>query len=153
MRNLPPSVALLALIPTLTACTPGPEPETDGAGFGESIVVAHPVGAHPEEYRRDLDAEALYTIDDVVLLGSERVAFVLNVEVPETGRTFGLSDLSVDCAAGGNRNPALTDRVLGEATTSSYAIPYTCAIPEDTGELIIAVEHYDYRLEFTGAPG
>ncbi|MFL1375872.1 MULTISPECIES: hypothetical protein [unclassified Nocardiopsis] len=153
MRRLPHLAWLPALVLVAGACAPGPEPETDTAGFGETITVALPVGAYPEEFHLHDPADAFYTVDGVAATGAEEIAFTLTVELPELGRVTGFSQMTAVCEGGGQWSTARTPDLPAEIHGGTHTFPYTCAPPGGTGDLLIGIEHHGFRLDFTGTPG
>ncbi|CAL9359877.1 hypothetical protein SUDANB121_00653 [Nocardiopsis dassonvillei] len=147
MRRTAP-LALL-LLPLAAGCA--------GAGdrhvsFGESAEISVPVGAYGSEFFPGRSADVRYTVDEVTSSRPGEVAFTLTVEVPRVGRTLGLGDLAAVCESGGHRGASRSDDPPGEADEGTHSFAMECAVPEDAGEIVIAVEHYGRRLEFTGTP-
>lgn len=183
MRNLPLRCLLLAPVAALAACSapdPGIEilPTEPGSGsaaesapsspaaeplssergaasalFGETLTVSVPVGAYEHEFNGD--ADVAYTVDGVASPAPGEVAFTLTVEVPDLGRVFGMGNMAVTCDAGQGPVEASTadGTGAGEGEAGAHTFAMECAVPEDSGELLIAVEHHEQRLEFTGTPG
>ncbi|WP_306369311.1 hypothetical protein [Nocardiopsis sp. CC223A] len=132
------------------ATDPSSAPEPTGTPFGESVAVPFPVGAYEHEF--DGTADVLYTVGDVAATAPGTVGFTLTVEIPELGRVFGMGNMTVTCDAGGGRVAAATGDGLGEAEAGTHTFAMECPVPGDTGELLVAIEHHDERLEFTGIP-
>ncbi|MDT0330160.1 hypothetical protein [Nocardiopsis lambiniae] len=148
MRKLP--FLPLALVPLAVGCASG---GTQTVAFGESAAVPRPVGAYESEFIPGRTADVLYSVDEVVSPSPGTVTFTLTVEIPELGRTSGLRNLTAVCESGGHHGPARSEEQLGEADGGTHPFAMVCAVPEDAEELLIAVEHYDHRMEFTGTPG
>lgn len=128
---------------------PGTEPA--GAPFGGSVAVPFPVGAYEHEFEGT--ADVVYTVGDVAATAPDTVGFSLTVEVPDLGRVFGMGNMTVTCDAGEGPVEAGTDDAPGEAEAGTHTFAMWCPVPEDAGELLVAIEHHDERLEFTGVPG
>lgn len=117
--------------------------------FGEPVAFPYPVGAYEEEFTGETE-DVVYTVDDVVRTAPGRVDFVLFVEVPELGRTFGFSTMEVVCEAGPEIPTAQTDEPLSEADEGTHSSAMWCEIPESAERVRVVMMHGEDEAAWAG---
>ncbi|PWV55209.1 hypothetical protein [Nocardiopsis sp. L17-MgMaSL7] len=121
--------------------------------FGEGAVFPYPVGAYEEEFQEGVEEDVVYTVDDVVLSPSGRVAFTLTVEVPQLGRVFGTGLLDVRCSYEELEGPATSEARLGELETGAHPVDMECEAPDSPSSVLISVVNGEDEADFRGPVG
>lgn len=151
--------------PSHDAVDPGEDEEGGGSAegeggvrgseyaFGEGAVFPYPVGAYEEEFREGVEADVVYTVDDVALTPSGQVGFTLTVRVPELGRVLGTGFLDVRCAYEGHEGPATSEAPLGELESGTHAADMVCEGPGSPSSVLVSVVNGEDEADFRGPVG